>query len=168
MDTNIVWYVDWLGPYVFDGDDAVLHSKAFQKARNHQKRDWLALSEVFRLAQRASPVFILSTTVLSELRSDRRPYGWELYQWSILNDALAEALPPSEGDYAHLAALPSHPLMSFLPDSADRKLLAEASFHMCDSFLTMDRLTIWRYRDRIRRNFGIGVVTPTEMLTIIR
>jgi len=35
-------------------------------------------------------------------------------------------------------------------------------------FLTIDRNTILKYRDKIKRKFGINIVTPIELLNIIK
>jgi hypothetical protein len=167
LDTNIVWYVDWLGPYIFDGDDDVLRSPRFRGAKARDQREWLALAELFRWAQVTSPTFLITQTVVSELAGRRRPYGWELYLWSIENDPLLDDVTPSEADYGLLSTLPNHEIMEFLPDSPDRRLLAEASFCLSDYFLTMDRRTILRHRDKVRAILGIEVILPSELATLV-
>ncbi len=167
LDTNIVWCADWLGPYIFDDDEDVLDSPEFNRASQRQQREWLALAEIFRWAEHVNPVFVISKSVVNELRPDRRPFGWNLHEWSTLNDHYSREVPPTDADHGLLAALPHHPLTSVLPDSADRRLLAEAVFHGCDSFLTMDLRTIWRHRRVIRNRLGIRVLTPSRMFEAV-
>ena len=166
LDTNIVWYLDWLGPLVFDGDDTVIESSTFKEAKPPQQREWLALVEIFRWAQHVNPPFVITATVVGELPEDRRRFGWDLYEWSIQNDQYAHEVPANEADRGLLAVLPEHELTAFLR-GLDRRLLAEAVFLGCDSFLTMDMRTIWRHRQLVMSRLGIEVLRPSQMVRML-
>ena len=58
LDTNIVWYADWLAGHIFDYNDDVLRSPKFTRASQRQKEEWLALSEIFRWALHVNPVLV--------------------------------------------------------------------------------------------------------------
>lgn len=163
LDTNIVWFMEWLGALIFDGDDEVLHSLAFQRASSSQQRQWLTLVELVRWAQHVNPTFLITATVVNELPEDRRAYGRELYEWSIQNDYYDHEVPANEADDGLLAILPNHEMTAFLR-GLDRRLLAEAVFVGCDFFLTMDMRTIWRHRRLISDRLGISVLRPSDML----
>ena len=167
LDTNIIWYIDWLGPLIFDGDDSVLDSETFTKASTRQQREWMALVEITRWAQHVNPIFVISPTVVGELPQDRQAFGWEFYEWSREADEYCQHVPPNDADYRLLAALPDHELTSDMPDSNDRRLVSEAIFYACDSFLTMDQRTIWRHRRKLRHKLGIRVLRPSEMFNLI-
>ena len=163
LDTNIVWCADWLRPYIFDGDAEVLRSSTFTAASQRQQAEWLALAEIFRWATHVNPIFIISETVIGELPPVRQPFGTELHTWSTQNDLYSQEVPPNDADRGLLAAMPEHGIVGFLPDSTDRRLMAEAVFHACDSFLTMDQRTIWRHRRLTEQRLGIRVITPRQM-----
>lgn len=163
LDTNIVWYADWLAGHIFDYKDDVLRSPKFTRARQRQKEEWLALSEIFRWALHVNPVLVVSETVVAELRQDRRSFGWELHEWIQQNEEFWSDVSANDADYRMLSALPDHELIGFVPGKNDRRLLAEALFYGCDSFLTMDERTIWQYRDRIEHRIGVRVLRPSEM-----
>jgi len=52
-------------------------------------------------------------------------------------------------------------------DPLDRLLLIESRMAHCDAFLTTDRRTIWKHRDRLACE-GIRVLTPTEFFNLLR
>jgi hypothetical protein len=167
LDTNIIWYADWLGPYIFDRDEAVLSSGEFTRASPRRRREWFALAELFRWALHVNPVFIVSQTVVDELREDRHPFGVAMYEWVVNQDEYSLQVPANEADFRLLSAIPDHSIIDFVPDRNDRRLLAEAPFYACDSFLTMDERTIWRFRQRIQEQRGIRVLRPTEMFSSV-
>jgi len=52
--------------------------------------------------------------------------------------------------------------LTFLPDKGDRQIVAEAFSLGCDTFLTTDRHTIWKYKAKLKtRDFEI--VRPSEL-----
>ncbi len=52
-------------------------------------------------------------------------------------------------------------------DPLDRLLLIESRMARCDAFLTMDRRTIWKHRERLATE-GVQVLTPAEFFNLLR
>ena len=163
LDTNIIWYADWLGPAISDGDSCVLNSDPFLKSPKWLRAEWIALMDLFRWAQQGEhPDWVTSRAVLSELSYKHLGYGSEFLNWCLqqhLDDDFEAPIP------ATMLSATSNAL-NFLPDVPDRHLLAEASWRNCNLFLTLDVRTIWNYRERISKLLRIRTVQPSEMLSL--
>jgi predicted nucleic acid-binding protein len=114
--------------------------------------------------------FVVSENTLQELhRRAHDAKGYSRFQWgaellSWWTDQLATIMEDEDFDDSHERAQTSlnQGVLDFLPDSADRLLVAAAFSAHCGIFLTMDYKTILPYRDRINELARMRVLRPSE------
>jgi len=143
--------------------------KKFDKLDPETKADIEALQHVFQIGQRASFEFVISPlsfiefSKIANLKKKHTliQWGYELldYWMTIIRDYKSIKLEGISMDRG--VRLYNSGLLDFLPDQVDRKLVSESVGLKCDVFLTMDRRSIWVYRDRLNK-LGITILRPSE------
>jgi predicted nucleic acid-binding protein len=114
--------------------------------------------------------FVVTENVLRELhRRANDQKGFSRYQWGAelldwWEEQLGDNMEFEDFTYSHKRAQTwlDQSVLDFLPDSADRLLIAAAFAAHCGVFLTMDYKTILPYRDRIKELTKMRVLRPSE------
>ncbi len=132
-------------------------------------RELDALRQIVGILQRGSVPVAVSERSLEEFlrllnpskRSRLVTWAYELLDWWRGN---RDALLKREVDERREAEdLVQSGRLDFLPDYSDRLLVAEALVLGCDTFLTLDRKTIIRFREQIQ-TLGLEALTPAEFV----
>lgn len=125
-----------------------------------------ALTHLFNVGRRADWAILAARKTIDELNQTPDPlvrgnllgYAFELLELRSEDSSLAESF----GRF-----LVDVPLMSALPDAADRELIGNAIGFGCDAFCTCDRRTIIRKRERLPR-LPLRIVTPVEWWAYVK
>jgi hypothetical protein len=98
---------------------------------------------------------------LQELCSTLQKH-FRVHQIDYLDESDLPPLGPAdEGLFAQLL---SRGYLDFVPQGYDRLLLIDSLRMRCHVFLTIDRKTIWNYRDQLRQ-LGMNVQRPSEYVS---
>jgi len=175
LDTNVVQALEWLGEYIWYGDDAVLSSAKFATAGEEAQKDYLAMRWMFG-SPRGQPFEVVvsqrsivefAATPHASRRASLISHGTGLYDWSREVDTHAT---PSDSE-VNLALGLRQSLLLTLPDEIDRQLVAEAVMRDCDTFLTIDRRTIRKHEEVLERVAlwtGLRTLRPSEAWELIK
>jgi hypothetical protein len=178
LDTCVLNIIQDEGAYIFEGEIPV------GKTASDIPENLEALRYIFQVNERAAFQFLVSPLTFAELANATNIYqNWRRILWAFdVLDAWLNVLEETgdrkkDGGTVHhrfkltkeLQELESH-LMNipdFRRDPFDRLLLIQYKMGNCDAFLTVDRNTIWRHRDRLL-NEGIKVLSPTDFWAALK
>ena len=121
-----------------------------------------ALMHVFAVSARASWDILASRKTLDEIRKISDPYSDlrdDLLDYAV---SLVSAQDENSAYATRLGRLiVDTPFTAALPDVADRELIGNAIGFGCDVFVTCDRRTIVKKRERLKQ-LPIRIMTPRE------
>ncbi len=167
LDTNVIQWLERFGESVFDNylPDGE-RDRIAGPYGEHAVRELEALQDIVAVLQRGSiPVAVSEVSLEEFLRLRNSVKGsklidWVLellYWWRTNRDAIGIRIEEQKA--------PEHLVRSgrlnFLPDYPDRLLVAEAIVFGCDTFLTLDRRTILRFKRQIKA-YGPTPLSPLE------
>lgn len=146
--------------------------------------DIKALNAIFKVNERASFQFVVSPLTIAEVANvqdflDReRRVRWILDvidHWLIMLDEIGDRFKEG-GSVRHRFKLnPDEQkletellkISDFRRDPFDRLLMIQYIMGNCDAFLTIDRNTIWKHREKLS-DLGIKVLTPLGFWELLK
>jgi len=140
--------------------------------------DLEALYWIVKVNQRASFQFLVSPITFAELANEQQAgpsYSRVMWAMEMLDHWLTMLEDTADrvrdgGTVRHRFKLTDElqafeqrlmQIPSFRRDPLDRLLMLQYKMGNCDAFLTLDRNTIWRYRQQLQQE-GILILTPAE------
>lgn len=180
LDTNVLWYLCSFGSFIYDNFMTEDEEVKFCQLSPRIQKDLQALADIVQVARRGLFEFAVSPRTVEELSLAKIPLGslvnraqlvgWGLEwldYWSIIMEELPpEQLPPGPPPIEQAQYVVSK--VDFLPDISDRWLVVDALAYRCDAFLTCDRHSIWRHRNKLERLLNIRVLTPSVYWELLR
>ena len=163
-DTCVVNRIVEFGEYFFEnylGDGALIE---YKKRPIEDRDDIDALHNIIQVYQRASLPLFISATVIKEVKKANNHF-LESYAWEVINhwiecgDQEIWSRYHSK-NFANKVELIITTLRG-LKGPDDRRLVAEAIVMGCDAFLTVDRHSLWKRRNKIDAN--IRILRPIEL-----
>lgn len=168
LDTNIMNKIVEFGEYIFDGFLADEALERYEARSSRDQKDIDALCFICRVLQYGSVQARISNNSLQELNKTEDEnwnrlmnYGAELFEYadSMETDDEVQYWNTSHRDNDFMNAF------SRTRRKGDRDLLIDAMASGCDVFLTMDRKSLLRRRNRLGLH-GIKLMSPVELADI--
>jgi hypothetical protein len=177
LDTCVLNALYEEGEYIFDGYFSRTSSDEGPDA------DLRALRSIFQVNERATFQFIVSSLTVAEVANIQdfnqreRRLRWVLDvldHWLIMLDEIEDRIKRG-GTVRHRFKLSQElqeveenlmEVKDFRQDPFDRLLLLQYKMANCDAFLTIDKNTIWRHREKLAE-MGISVLRPAEFWSLL-
>lgn len=158
IDSCTVQTLGKYGEFIYDGGSIAEDDKIHCIPQGFE--NLLALRNICAVTGRAMFQWIVSDTsrMEAEAKRDSAHLQW-LFEIANYARPFLEETGPTPRSRA-LADLLSEPRFGYL-GQGDRKLLADAIFFQCDSFLTVER-KLPKNASHIRRELGIRILTPVS------
>lgn len=165
LDTCVVNRLSDFGEYVFDNCLCGEAQSEYLRRPIEDQEDIEALRDIVQVFRRVCmPLYITPTTIEEIGRANRHfleNYTLEIFHhWWDWGDPQNRNILSSENFQARVTAVAS--TLTCFPDEPDRKLIAEAVVVECDIFLTVDRRSIWRHRDKVKIE-ALQILRPSEL-----
>jgi hypothetical protein len=175
LDTNVIQNLSSFSSLMCDNFMDDEEYEKFDTLDSETKADIEALPSVFQIAQRASfefvtsPLSVVEFSGIANLKKKHTLVRWgcELLDYCMTRMEDHKFISLEGISVGRGVRLYNSGLLDFLPDEMDRKLVSESVGLECDSFMTMDRRSIWVYRDRLNK-LGITILRPSEYWVLLR
>ena len=177
LDTNVLDYLYEHGGFIWDGEP--LPTTLGQRTVGELE----ALRKIFFVNEHAMFQFVVSPITIAEIANIQRFSAREgqlrwvldvLDSWLVALDDTGDRVsrggivrhrfklsPDLQEFEASLLEIPD-----FRRDPVDRLLLVQSRMAGCDAFLTADRNTIWRHRDRLAE-IGVRILQPSDFWSLL-
>ena len=178
LDTCVLCKIHDEGGYIFDGGEP---NDFIDEEINP---NLVALKYILQVDQRACFQFVVSPiTMLEMLNEQSSGRAWARLQWTLdlfdhwlfqlweIKDRKREG-----GSFRHRFKFDKElqdfeaelmKISDFRRDPLDRLLVMQCRMGACEAFMTVDKNTIWKHRDRLSE-LGVNVITPSEFWEILK